>query len=170
MNITNVRKPVFCNPENKQIRCEIELNGEWLPFVASPSDCTEHGKQIFQDCVDGKYGEIKAFIDTFDIVKYKELILNHLSIKCYEEAEKILPQSKQINIMIGGDATANYPDYLKGDSGKTNVGKFVNIYQTIYHNAETAIMAETVTTKAAVDEIIETIVFPTGKEVLSQIL
>jgi len=31
---------------------------EWLTFTANPNDTEEHGKQLYQDLIDGKHGEI----------------------------------------------------------------------------------------------------------------
>ena len=32
--------------------------GDFIPFAASPNDTVEHGRQLYKDAVEGKYGEI----------------------------------------------------------------------------------------------------------------
>jgi len=58
-NITSLKNPVWVNDE--QINCIITLDvfgDEQLPFTASPHDVEEHGRIIFQELVDGRYGPI----------------------------------------------------------------------------------------------------------------
>jgi len=58
-NITSLKNPVWVNDE--QINCIITLDvfgDEQLPFTASPNDVEEHGRIIFQELVDGRYGPI----------------------------------------------------------------------------------------------------------------
>ena len=58
-NITSLKTPVWVNDE--QINCIITLDvfgDEQLPFTASSNDVEEHGRIIFQELVDGRYGPI----------------------------------------------------------------------------------------------------------------
>jgi hypothetical protein len=58
-NITSLKNPVWVNDE--QINCIITLDvfgDEQLPFTASSNDVEEHGRIIFQELVDGRYGPI----------------------------------------------------------------------------------------------------------------
>ena len=45
------------------VDCEIEhpVYG-WIPFTASPDDCEEYGRKIYQEAVEGKLGEIAPYI------------------------------------------------------------------------------------------------------------
>jgi len=61
MKIENIRNPKWADNNHTNIIVDIDLNGETVPFVASPHDCTDYGPKIYQDCLDGKYGEIAEF-------------------------------------------------------------------------------------------------------------
>ncbi len=63
--LTSLRNPRWTNAEHTMIDCEIttsQFGDEVLPFTASPNDVEAHGRAIFQDIVDGKYGEISAYV------------------------------------------------------------------------------------------------------------
>lgn len=166
MNITNVKNPQFCTEDQNRIMCEIEIENEWMPFVASPNDCTKHGKQIYFECLDGKYGTIKEYEDKFDLDSYKSAVLNELLQKCEDESEKIISQKTLLNIAL--DSTSIYPKYLQGKVGKTNVITFINIYNNIYKQAESLIILATL--KSEIDLIIDNITFPSKEEVLNQFI
>lgn len=61
MKIKNIRNPKWADNNHTAIIVDIDLNGETVPFVASPNDCTDYGPEIYQDCLDGKYGKIAGF-------------------------------------------------------------------------------------------------------------
>ena len=61
MKIENIRNPKWADNNHTNIIVDIDLNGETVPFVASPHDCTDYGPKIYQDCIDGKCGEIAEF-------------------------------------------------------------------------------------------------------------
>ena len=61
MKIENIRNPKWADVDNTAITINIDLDGETVLFVASPHDCTDYGPKIYQDCLDGKYGEIAEF-------------------------------------------------------------------------------------------------------------
>jgi len=61
VKIENVRNPKWADNNHTNIIVDIDLNGETVPFVASPNDCTDYGPEIYQDCLDGKYGKIAEF-------------------------------------------------------------------------------------------------------------
>ena len=59
--ITSIKDPVWVNDEQTAINCIITLNefgGQELPFTACSYDVEEHGRIIFQELVDGRYGPI----------------------------------------------------------------------------------------------------------------
>jgi hypothetical protein len=61
--ITSLKTPVWVNDEQTAIDCVITLDvfgDEELPFTAASYDVEEHGRVIFQELVDGKYGLIAS--------------------------------------------------------------------------------------------------------------
>jgi hypothetical protein len=101
----------------------------------------------------------------FNPDSYKKRLLDMLSERNYKESEKILPISKQINILTGN--TQGYPDYLTGKLGIENVGKFLSIYKTIYNKFKKDI--NSLKTKKEIDEVYDKIIFPTLDEILIKI-
>jgi hypothetical protein len=65
MNYTNVKNPIWSNAEHTAINCEVDfddLKEEFVPFSASLTDSYAHTKQIFNECVEGKWGSIAEFV------------------------------------------------------------------------------------------------------------
>jgi hypothetical protein len=64
MNIEYAKTPKWANAEKTQIDLIIKVShlGMEVPFTANPDDIEEHGRQIFADCVDGKYGPIADYV------------------------------------------------------------------------------------------------------------
>lgn len=61
--ILNVRTPQWANTEHTLINCEIEeATYGWIPFTASPTDTESHSVQVYNDCVDGEYGQIADYV------------------------------------------------------------------------------------------------------------
>jgi|GEM_PF-5555146 len=58
---SDVRNCRYSAADNSLIDCEINQNGTWLPFTASPTDCTEWGREIYGNAVAGEYGEVTEF-------------------------------------------------------------------------------------------------------------
>ena len=61
MNITNITNPRWSTLTHTSIIIDCTLRGESSQFVASSSDCTDYGPEIYKDCIDGKYGEIAEY-------------------------------------------------------------------------------------------------------------
>lgn len=63
MKYTAVKKPVFANSQQTLIDCIVKFSGfdKAVPFTASQSDTEEHSRQIFDDCLAGKYGEVAPY-------------------------------------------------------------------------------------------------------------
>ena len=60
--ITDIKNPRWVDDEKTKIIVDCKLaDGEEVTFVASPNDCTDYGPEIYQDCIDGKYGPIAEF-------------------------------------------------------------------------------------------------------------
>jgi hypothetical protein len=63
--LTSITNPRWGNVEGTQIECEIttsQFGDEVLPFTANQNDVAAHGRAIFQDLVDGKYGPIAEYV------------------------------------------------------------------------------------------------------------
>ena len=62
--LTSLTNPRWADPEHTRIDCEIttsQFGDEVLPFTASANDVEPHGRAIFADLVEGKYGEIAEY-------------------------------------------------------------------------------------------------------------
>ena len=62
---SQVRNPVWANPEHTAIDCEVDfghLDDEFVPFTAIATDVMEYSKTIFDECVAGQYGEIAEYV------------------------------------------------------------------------------------------------------------
>lgn len=63
--LTSLSSPCWANEEHTAINCLIttsQFGNEILPFTASQNDVEEHGKQLFKDISEDKYGEIAQYI------------------------------------------------------------------------------------------------------------
>jgi hypothetical protein len=74
--LTSLSNPRWSNEEHTAIDCLIttsQFGNEILPFTASQNDVEEHGKQLFKDISEGKYGEIAKYIAPAVVIEpYKE--------------------------------------------------------------------------------------------------
>lgn len=66
MKYTEVKYPSWVNAEHTEINCYVnfdDLEETFVPFTASLSDpYNPASKEIFNDCVSGKYGEIAEYV------------------------------------------------------------------------------------------------------------
>ena len=65
MKYTQVKNPIWANAEHTVINCEVDfddLKEEFVPFSADLIDRYEHTRQIFNECVEGKYGDIAEYV------------------------------------------------------------------------------------------------------------
>ena len=65
MNYKQVKNPIWSSAEHTAINCEVDfddLKEEFVPFTANPNDSYAHTKQIFNECVEGKWGSIAEFV------------------------------------------------------------------------------------------------------------
>lgn len=64
MNYTTVDNPVYVSADNTLILCDVQFTGfdRIVPFAASASDVEPHGRQLYQELVDGKYGAIAPYV------------------------------------------------------------------------------------------------------------
>ena len=64
--LTSLTNPQWTNAEHSAIDCIITINqlgDEQLPFTASQDDIEPHGRAIFQELTEGKYGPIAEYIE-----------------------------------------------------------------------------------------------------------
>lgn len=66
MKYTQVKNPIWANEEHTAINCDVDfddLTEQFVPFTADPSDpYNPASKEIFDDCVAGKYGQIAQYV------------------------------------------------------------------------------------------------------------
>lgn len=65
MNYKQVKNPIWANAEHTIINCEVDfddLKEEFVPFSADLIDTYAHTKQIFNECVEGKWGTIAEYV------------------------------------------------------------------------------------------------------------
>lgn len=63
--INSAQNPKWADAANTMIDLEVdfdELDEVYVPFTASPADPEEWGRTLFQDAVNGQYGEIAAWV------------------------------------------------------------------------------------------------------------
>lgn len=62
MKFLRIYSPVWANQSNTLINVIIDTDThETILFTASPNDSTEYGPVIYQDAIDGKFGDIAVF-------------------------------------------------------------------------------------------------------------
>lgn len=102
MEILDARNMVYT--ETGEIDCEVLVGEQWLPFCASEDDSMAYGATLYQEAIDGKWGEVqpyeateKAFSDAANGTKTKaELMLNAEAV--------IAPLSRAVKYDIATDA------------------------------------------------------------------
>lgn len=65
MQVTSVRNPRWVNEEQTAINVLARfshLGDQEVPFTATDCDCEEHGRCIFEDLINGKYGPIADYV------------------------------------------------------------------------------------------------------------
>ena len=73
--ITDIKNPRWADDEKTRIIVDCKLaDGEEVTFVASPTDCTDYGPKIYQDCINGVYGEISDYTPPELSIEQKEAI------------------------------------------------------------------------------------------------
>ena len=63
MIVEDVKNPIYANAQNTEINCSVKFDTipEYLPFTASPSDPMDYGRQLYDDLIAGKWGNIAPF-------------------------------------------------------------------------------------------------------------
>ncbi|EAB7190011.1 DUF4376 domain-containing protein [Salmonella enterica subsp. enterica serovar Derby] len=69
MNIISARNGAYT--ENGNIDCEVHFDGfpDFIIFTASSGDTEAHGRQLYADLKTGKYGEVKPFTVTAEMIQ-----------------------------------------------------------------------------------------------------
>jgi hypothetical protein len=64
MDVSNVREPAWADADHTSIICEVKFDAfaDYVPFHAMPGDPHEHGREIFDACVAGEFGEIGPYV------------------------------------------------------------------------------------------------------------
>jgi hypothetical protein len=65
MNYKQVKNLQWANLEHTVINCEVDfddLKEAFVPFSADLNDSYAHTKQIFNECIEGKWGSIDEFV------------------------------------------------------------------------------------------------------------
>ena len=55
---TNARNPKWTGADHRTITLEAEMNGEWVGFVASLTDCTDYGPMLYNFAANGIFGPV----------------------------------------------------------------------------------------------------------------
>jgi hypothetical protein len=70
ITIVEVKNCQYAVEDKSKIRCEAkfegvwlapEINGEFVSFLATPNDTAEHGRDIYNNAVNGDYGIVKDY-------------------------------------------------------------------------------------------------------------
>jgi hypothetical protein len=62
MQLVYVKNPKWVDKEKSGIECLVKFTTfDEMPFHATPDDVMGYGKQIFADCVAGKYGVVQEY-------------------------------------------------------------------------------------------------------------
>lgn len=100
---SSVKDPTWANAERTAINCVVKFDHhpQELPFTASPKDCEPHGREIYWNAVNAKYGAIGSYIpQSEEIVSENSLAIalpEHLS-----DLQKFLDDANKEN-KVGTD-------------------------------------------------------------------
>ena len=100
-----IRNPT-CNAVGT-IDCELDHpNLGWIPFTASPDDCDEGGRTIYQLLLDGQFGEIAPYVEPEPVPLTLEQIQD-LRRAAYVAESDPLRNEADYDALVSGTA----PDY-----------------------------------------------------------
>lgn len=111
--ITAVRNAAY--NESGSITCEVQFEGAvdatgepiWSPFTATASDVTDYGRQLYNDLINGVYGEIPSFTITPEMLESaKEAKRQEIAVWRSEQ------ESKPFTLEWGGHAWNAGPDSM----------------------------------------------------------
>lgn len=58
----NATEPKYTKSGDIDLLIEHPVHG-WIPFTASPNDCEEHGRELFEQAEAGEFGEVAAYVE-----------------------------------------------------------------------------------------------------------
>lgn len=92
IEFTAVSGPAFINAEKTAITCEVKFThfDRVLPFNAVIDDDEEHGRRIYQYCMDGRAG---------DIAEYQPAEVDHIAVAVQEKKALSATAETQIGIL-----------------------------------------------------------------------
>lgn len=73
--LTSLTFPKWSNAQHSAIDCIIttsQFSDEQLPFTASQDDIEPHGRAIFQELTEGKYGQIAEYVEPVDATEQSQ--------------------------------------------------------------------------------------------------
>lgn len=75
MKYSDVKNPQWLNAENTLIDCMVLFDhiGEPVPFTANPNDTEAHGREIFERCAAGEFGEVAAYVPPLEPVATEQV-------------------------------------------------------------------------------------------------
>jgi hypothetical protein len=71
MKYSKIENPQWTNAENTAIDCVVTFDhiGAAVPFTANPNDSEAHGREIFERCAAGEFGEVATYVPPPEPVK-----------------------------------------------------------------------------------------------------
>lgn len=69
---SSVTNPRYVSQDNSIIACDVVFDGvgeDAVPFAASASDCTEHGREIYTRAVAGEFGAVAPYAPSLASIK-----------------------------------------------------------------------------------------------------
>lgn len=102
-----IKNPVYADAGKKLINCEVKfpaLGDEYVPFTASANDTEAHGREIFAQCVAGKWGKVKDY--AAPVKSAEQLAAEALAEKRYLQSEAegvIAPLERAVRLGMATD-------------------------------------------------------------------
>lgn len=141
LKFSEVTDPVYADPEHKRIKCKVKFDNfpEPLVFVADVDDCEEHGRQIHQECLEGKHGPIADYVEPEPVVVI-------LTKKDYETATQriIDKQAKELGYdnMLSALSYTSYPNQYQEETIKLGQWRS-NVWEACYSIIDNAVEEQT---------------------------
>jgi hypothetical protein len=60
---SNIKNPIYTKDKNILLTVDINGFGQNIPFVACPDDIESHGKVLYQQAIEKKFGEIQPYVE-----------------------------------------------------------------------------------------------------------
>lgn len=149
MNIENVKVKnlEYANEEKTIINMDVLFEGkeDYLPFAATEMDVEEHGKQLFRNAVEGKYGEIAPYSPSEEYIRF----INTIS---FAEFRNRFTKEELIEVR---KATMEIPELFVAWDDLQVAGSVVLVDQDVINNMN-LFYTHKVFTKKRIGEILKT--------------